>query len=162
MYLAGHYQNAYLTRDLDRSIDLIDTRFGKADWIVFEPDMVLKTPDGTREASVKAALGWYGGYQVELIEPTRGWNQHYVDFMPEGPDPALPRFHHVAVRRDDLDAMRREIAALGLPLAFEGEVPGLVFVYLDARQTLGHYLEYVWATPEGWAMQGWPEGRPAI
>ncbi len=55
--------------------------------------------------------------------------------------------------------MRAEIEALGLPLTFEGEVPGLVFIYLDARQTLGHYFEYVWATAEGWEMQGWPKEK---
>jgi hypothetical protein len=66
------------------------------------------------------------------------------------------------VRRDDLAAMRAEIAQLNLPLAFEGEVPGLTYIYLDTRATLGHYLEYVWASPEGWQMIGWPNGRPVL
>jgi hypothetical protein len=57
--------------------------------------------------------------------------------------------------------MRAEIAKLHLPLAFEGEVPGLIFIYLDARETLGHYLEYVWASPAGWEMSGWPKSRVA-
>jgi hypothetical protein len=64
------------------------------------------------------------------------------------------------MRRDDEAAMRAEIAKLGLPLAFEGAVPGLVFIYLDARESLGHFFEYIWATPEGWEMQGWPKDRP--
>jgi len=58
--------------------------------------------------------------------------------------------------------MRAEIAELGLPLAFEGEVPGLVFIYLDARESLGHYLEYVWASAEGWDMIGWPKDKPLL
>ena len=70
--------------------------------------------------------------------------------------------YHIAVRRDDLDAMRAEIDRLGVPVAFEGEVPGLVFIYLDARESLGHCLEYVWASPEGGEMIGWPKGRPVI
>jgi hypothetical protein len=56
--------------------------------------------------------------------------------------------------------MRAEIATLGLPFAFEGDAPGLIFIYLDARESLGHYLEYMYATPEAWAMVGWPEGKP--
>lgn len=34
--------------------------------------------------------------------------------------------------------------------------------YLDARESLGHYFEYVWASPEGWGMIGWPEGRAPV
>jgi len=160
MFLQGHYQNAYVTHDLDRAIELVNRRYGTRDWIVFEPDMILRTPDGDKPSSVRAALAWAGGLQLELIQPTRGWHEHYLPFLPTDTSSPVPRFHHIAVRRDDLDAMREEIDRLGLPLAFEGEVPGLVYVYLDARESLGHYLEYVWATPEGWDMIGWPEGRP--
>ncbi|MBU6269186.1 MAG: VOC family protein [Sphingomonadales bacterium] len=161
MNLRGHYQNAYLTHDLDHTLAAVDARYGKVDWIVFEPDMVLQAPDGPKHASVRAALGWHGGLQLEFIQPTKGWSLHYDPFLPADRSDPTPRFHHIAVRRENLADMRAEIAALGLPLAFEGEVPGvMVFIYLDARATLGHYLEYLWATPEGWAMQGWPEGRP--
>ena len=162
MFLQGHYQNAYLTHDLDAAMALVNQRYGTRDWIVFEPDMVLKTPDGDRESSVRAALAWAGGLQLELIQPTRGWHAHYLPMMAADKADPVPRFHHIAVRRDDLDAMRDEIDRLGLPLAFEGEVPGLVYIYLDARESLGHYLEYVWASPEGWEMIGWPQGRPVI
>ena len=162
MFLQGHYQNAYVTHDLDRAMKLVSDRYGVGDWIVFEPDMVLKTPSGPKESSVRAALAWGGGLQIELIEPVSGHLDHYLPFLPADKADPTPRFHHVAVRRDDLGAMREEIERLGLPLAFEGEVPGLVFIYLDARESLGHFFEYVWASPEGWEMIGWPKGRPVI
>jgi hypothetical protein len=57
MYFKGHFQNAYVTHDLDDALAGIDKRFGKIDWIVFEPDMILKTPTGDRDSSVRAALG---------------------------------------------------------------------------------------------------------
>jgi hypothetical protein len=161
-FLRGHYQNAYVTRDIGAAMALIDRRYGKLDWITFAPDMVLTTPEGEKETSVRAALGWTGWLQIELIEPVSGYVDPYLSVLPADPNSVVPSLHHIAVRRDDLDAMRAEIAALGLPLAFEGGVPGLAFVYLDARDTLGHYLEYMWATPEGWAMTGWPEGRPVL
>lgn len=162
MFLQGHYQNAYVTRDLDRAMELVRSRYGVSDYIVFEPEMVLKTPSGPKPSSVRAALAWAGGLQLELIEPVSGFLDHYLPYLPADRSDASPRFHHMAVRRDDLDAMREEIARLGLPLAFEGEVPGLVYIYLDARESLGHYLEYVWAGPEGWEMIGWPKGLPVI
>ena len=162
MFLKGHYQNAYVTHDLDKAMALLTEQYGVGDYIVFEPDMILKTPRGEKASSVRAALAWVGGLQLELIEGVSGFLDHYQPFLPADPADPTPRFHHMAVRRDDLAAMRAEIAELGLPLAFEGEVPGLVFIYLDARASLGHYLEYVWCSPEGWEMIGWPKGRPVI
>jgi len=160
MYFKGHFQNAYVTHNLDKALAGIDRRFGKIDWIVFEPDMVLKTPTGDKESSVRAALGWHQGHQLEVIQPVKGYLDHYLPALPADPNDHTPRFHHIAVRRDDEAAMREEIAQLGLPLLFEGSVPGLVFIYLDARESLGHCFEYIWASPEGWEMQGWPKDRP--
>lgn len=160
MFFKGHFQNAYVTHDLDRAMAMIDERFGKIDWIVFEPDMILKTPDGDKASSVRAALGWAAGHQLELIQPVSGFCDHYMTAMVADESDATPQFHHVAVRRDDEAQMRAEIEELGFPVLFESSVPGLIFVYLDARETLGHCIEFIWATPEGWEMQGWPKGRP--
>ncbi len=160
MFLKGHYQNAYVTHDIHKAMDALTERYGLTGYILFEPEMILKTPEGDRPASVKASLAWAGNLNIELIQPVRGFQDHYLPYLPADKADFTPRFHHVAVRRDDLDAMRAEIARLGLPIAFEGEVPGLVYIYLDARKTLGHYLEYVWASKEGWEMMGWPKDRP--
>lgn len=161
MFLKGHYQNAYVTHDLKAAMKLLTARYGLKDYIIFEPDMILTTPEGDKPASVSVALAWAGGLQFELIQPRGGFVDHYMPFLPADKSDPSPRYHHMAVRRDDLKAMRAEIAQLNMPLAFEGEVPGaMVYVYLDARAWLGHYLEYVWATDEGWAMNGWPKDRP--
>lgn len=158
MFLRGHYQNAYVTHDLDAAMELLTDRYGLKDYIVFEPDMILKTPQGEKASSVRAALAWDGGLNIELIQPVSGFLDHYLPYLPADKKDPTPRFHHVAVRRDDEQAMRAEIDRLGLPLAFEGYVPGLIFIYLDARASLGHFFEYVWATPEMWTATGWPEG----
>jgi hypothetical protein len=34
-----------------------------------------------------------------------------------------------------------------------------VFVYLDARAVLGHYVEFTWKSPEAWKYVGLPEGK---
>lgn len=159
MFFKNHFQNAYVTHDLDRAMRLIDDRFGKVDWIVFDPEMVLQTPDGPRDSAVRAALGWKDGLQLELIQPVSGFLDHYLSALPADRSDPTPRFHHIAVRRDDEAAMRAEIEQLGFPVLFESSVPGLVFIYLDASATLGHAFEYIWATPEGWEMQGWPSDK---
>lgn len=162
MFLRNHFQNAYVTHDLERAMALIDDRFGRTDWIVFDPTMILRTPDGPKESTVRAALGWKDGLQIELIQPVSGHLDHYLPALPADHTDPTPRFHHIAVRRDYEAAMREEIEALGFPLIFESSVPGLVFVYLDARETLGHAFEYIWATPEGWEMQGWPKDKLVV
>lgn len=161
MFLKGHYQNAYVTHDLDRALAQLRKQFALPECLVFEPEMVLKTPAGEKVSKVRAALAWVDTLQFEFIEPVSGYIDYYLDIMPKDKSDASLRFHHIAVRRDDLDAMREEIAQLGLPVVFEGSVAGLTFIYLDARATLGHYFEYVWATPDGWDIIGWPKGRAA-
>lgn len=159
MFLRGHFQNAYVTHDIDKAMRSLAERYGLKDYVTFEPDMVLKTPDGDKPSRVRAAFAWAGGLQIELIQPVSGFQDHYLPYLPANKADFIPRFHHMAVRRDDIGEMRAEIARLGLPLALEGEVPGLIFVYLDARSSLGHYLEYIWASPEGWeGLLRWPKG----
>ena len=162
MFMQGHYQNAYVTHDLDKAMELLTRRYGVKHYIVFEPDMILKTPEGDKESSVRAALAWTGGLQIELIQPTKGWYPHYLPYLPADKSDPVPRFHHIAVRRDDLDAMRKEIGRSGMPLAFGGESAGMVFAYLDARGSLGHYIELVWKAPGGWEKIGWPGDRPVL
>ncbi|HUD30129.1 MAG TPA: VOC family protein [Novosphingobium sp.] len=166
MFLRGHMQNAYVTRDLDKAMEIVGERYGFERFDRFDPDMVVSTPHGDEPMVVRVASAWAGGLNIEIIEPVSGYVDHYATMLPADRADPTPRFHHVSLRRDDLADMRAEIARLGLPLAFEGPVaireaiPSLVFVYLDARASLGHYVEYTWKSPEAWAFVGWPEGRP--
>jgi hypothetical protein len=158
MSFRGHYQNAYVTHDLDRAMELTGRSFGLQDFRVFDASMFLKTPSGEKASSVRVALAWAGGLQIELIQPVSGYLDPYLSALPDDPKDAVPRFHHTAVRRDDLAEMRREVQSLGLDCAFETAGPGLTCLFIDARQRLGHYFELVYATSAGWEMLGWPAG----
>jgi hypothetical protein len=166
MFLTGHMQNAYVTHDIDRAVEMVGNRFGIEQWQRVEPDMVVRTPHGDKPLVCRVASAWAGGLNIELIQPVSGFVDHYVTMLPTDPTDATPRFHHVSLRREDEAEMRAEIARLGLPLAFEGPVsikdaiPSLVFVYLDGRASIGHYVEYTWKSAEAWKFVGWPEGRP--
>ncbi len=161
MFLKGHYQNAYVTHDLARAMDMISQRYGVADYITFEPEMALRTAEGERMQRVKVAATWVGWLQIELIEPVSGFVDPFLPYLPADKADAVPRLHHISLRRESLEEIAAESDRLGLPFVCEGGIPDLVFRYLDARDTLGHYLEYVWASPAGWEMVGWPQGRPA-
>lgn len=156
MSLEGHYQNAYVTRDLDAVVTAIGGVHGIESFRTIQAEFELSTPYGLRTAHMRVALGWAGRLQIELIQPLSGFTEVYLAGLPANPHDHSPRLHHVAVRRDDLDAMKAEIESLSEPVLFSGEGPGLSYVLVDARRSLGHCLEYVYATREGWAMVGWP------
>ncbi|TGD73566.1 hypothetical protein E4634_11105 [Mangrovimicrobium sediminis] len=153
MTFRNHYQNAYVTRDIEAAMALAQQRYGIDSFIQFDVDMDMLTPDGPRRSISKAALGWSGGFNFELIEPVGGELDIYSAYLP--PDNSL-RLHHVCMRTFDWDATLADIAANGWPIAFEGHMEGLKFVYVDARETFGHYLEYLYAEPEMWRMIGGP------
>ena len=95
---------------------------------------------------MKLALGWIGELQYELIEPVSG----LIDVYREGLSNAQPmHFHHVCMRVADWTEFRARIDRERRPVVMEGGTPGhLLWLYVDARDTLGHFLEYCWMTPE--------------
>lgn len=146
-----HYQNAYVTRDIDKWIEHFKAT-AKIDQIFsYEGAQKLIYPDGGEQVS-KLAFIWIGGLQYELIQPIGGNLTLYSEALPEGNG---LQFHHICMRIDDWDEFRARVDQQDLPIAIEGDTGGLKFLYLDARATLGHYLEYVWTTEERWAQMGW-------
>jgi hypothetical protein len=155
VHLNDFFQNAYVTRDLARAEALISQRHGITDWIHFDPDMdVYTATDGWAPCRVKVALGWVGNLQIELIEAVSGNVRHYLEYLPPNPADFSPRLHHICMRVPDWDAARAEVAERGWPIAYEGQVEGCKFVYIDTRDSLGHYAEYMWMSPELWAASG--------
>jgi len=151
MLLQNHYQNAYVTPDIEQALDLFRIRYGVSDARAFTAETEVWTPKGKGKAVNKLAFIWIGGLQYELIEPVSG----LVDLYSE----ALPaqglRFHHVCMRSFDWDATLAEIERQGLPIVYRGDSPsGLKFVYADARESLGHYLEFTSVPDAVWKAMG--------
>ena len=160
--LEGHYQNGYVTHHLDRAVALVEGRYGLTGWTWFDANVSVTTQAGPMAMHVRIASAWAGGLHIEIVEPLGGADGHYRALLPADPEDPTPRLHHLALRGEDLPAMRFELAASGLPMAFSGESPAMVFAYMDARASLGHYLEFVWKAPGDWEKIGWPEGRPLL
>ena len=154
MFLTDSFQNAYVTRDLDATVELMKSRFGIGDFTLVDPDIDVMTPNGIRHSKCRAAMGWSGSsYMVEIIQPLPGST---VDIYSESlPQDNSPRFHHTAVRTFDWEETRKQVEAEGWTIAVEHHMSeGLNFMYVDCRETLGHYVEYIWAIPEMWAFMG--------
>ncbi|MFC3174606.1 VOC family protein [Novosphingobium bradum] len=149
MLLANHFQNAYVTADIDAAVAAMVEQFAltRAPRQI-DARQMFTTPDGTAEGTMRMAFIQVGHLQYELIQPVSGNVRLYADFVV--PDRPLT-LHHVAMRTDDIEAVRAESEAHGRPVVLEGAAQqGLRFMYVDARRTLGHYLEYVQAPEEFW------------
>ena len=151
MLLGRHYQNAYVTRDLNAARDSLKARAEIRLEAGYEGPAALKTPSGPAVMELKLAFLWVGDLQMELIEPVGGQVDFYRDFLP---DDASLRFHHACMRVDDWEDFRAKVDAQPYPLVFEGEAGPLKFLYLDARRDLGHYLEYTHMPDAVWEGMG--------
>ena len=157
MSLSGVFQVGYVTHDIERAIRHGGAVFGVQDFTTMEITLPLQTPAGERQMSLRVATAWAGALQFELIQPVSGYVEAYRQELPDDPEDFVPRFHHLAVRRDDPDALAREIADLALPVVFRTGGNGIASAFLDGRSRVGHHIEFVCADPSGWAMLGWPE-----
>lgn len=146
-----HYQNGYITRDIDKAIAAFRDRGGVGDVLSFEVPVEVTTPKGKGTAVSKLAFIWVNNLQYELIQPVSGFVDVYTDELPE--DDSV-KFHHTCMRVPDWDNFRRRVEQQGYPVVLEGGSEHLRFLYIDARDLLGHYLEYVWMTDERWAQIG--------
>lgn len=146
-----HYQNAYITRDIDRAIAQFGQQIGRTDIQSFEANVEVWTPRGSGSMSTRMTLFWINNLQYEIIQPVSGRVDVYANALP--PDDSL-LFHHICMRVDDWDVFRQKVREKNWPVVLEGGDEHLKFLYLDARKVVGHYLEYTWMTEERWKVLG--------
>jgi Glyoxalase/Bleomycin resistance protein/Dioxygenase superfamily len=151
MFEGKHFQNAYVTRNIQRAIEDFKSKANVRTLLTYEGTTDVVTPTGPGTVSSKLAFIWVDDLQYEFIEPVGGTVSLYRDALP-GDDSLL--FHHICMRVDDWDDFRARVRTQPLEVAIEGGNDALRYLYLDARPILGHYLEYVWMTPERWAQVG--------
>lgn len=153
MLTGRHYQNAYVTRDVDKAVADFRRHADVRTLFEIETPVRVWTPQGEGSGVQKLAFVWVGDLNLELIEPKEGdVLAIYRDALRD--DDRLS-FHHVCHVVDDWDALMARVADQPFPVVLKGGTPGMLeFVYLDARDWLGHYIEYVWMAPERWAAMG--------
>jgi len=152
MLLKGYYQNAYVTRDIERAVACLQNADGVDEFRQFDVELEVRCRGRSGIAAMKAAFGWVDGIQYELIEPRSG----LVDLYTEGlPADALLSFHHLGLRADDWESTLAGIRRSEQSIVCEGETASSKFVFVDTRSTFGHYLEYVWMPPPVWTAMGY-------
>ncbi len=146
-----HFQNAYVTRNLEQTIAEFQACSNIRKIIQTEVTVDVWTPKGEGSLSNKLALMWVDDLQYEIIQPIAGDVELYVDALR---DDGRPQFHHICMRVNDWDEFRQRVDKQPFPVVLEGGSDALKFIYLDARALLGHYLEYTWMTEERWLQLG--------
>lgn len=89
---------------------------------------------------IKAAIGWHGDMQLELLQPVCGSSTHMDYLRASGPG-----IHHLSFDAiDDHDEVCTALLAAGVRTEMAGELgPDLWFTYLDTRQPLGTIYEMI-------------------
>lgn len=149
MFPGKHFQNAYVCDDIDAALEAF-----KAAGLATEPRIMhsngpVETPHGTKQVEMKIAIFRLNSLTYEIIQPINDESGVYANAADNG---GVVRFHHSCCRVDDWDALRAEVEASEFPVAMEydfgeGQVKA---VYLDAREKLGHYIEFTWMPESMW------------
>lgn len=150
--LGGIMQTAWITPDLDRSIEQFRTIYGVPEFLVMEQRFPATVFGEAGEMHIRLALANVDHMQLELIQPLGGGvDRIYRDVLPVDGSHANV-FHHLCVKvHGTLDDWRAHLERLGpdRPVAYSGDVgPDARFVYTDDRALLGHFVEHVWFGPE--------------
>lgn len=144
-----HFQNGYVTRDIDKcvaqfrksaQVDRID-QFGGASTQI--------TVNGPAVLDLKIALIWIGDMHFELIQPVGGAVDLYSDALPA--DDGM-KFHHICMRVSHWGEFRARVDRQPYPVVLEGSDDQARFLYLDTREFLGHYVEYAWVPDDRWKL----------
>jgi len=144
---SNFFQHGYVTNDLEQAKALFAEKCGIGSYSELEHSLPLVTPRGVEQTDIKVALAFVGDLQVELIEPLGApgdllWREvlpstgfgvvlHHFGFLVPGPLSAW-------------NAFRATIGNSEYPIVIEGDFEPAKFVYVDLRDSLGHYYEYLW------------------
>jgi hypothetical protein len=142
-----------VTGDFDRALELLRSQHGIERFLELR-DIRFPVDRTGGEAHCHIALGRTGDLEIELIQPLSGAVDLYRGPLVRG---GPLHFHHVAQRLDtlaDLEALQGSAAARGFAIPIDAESNGMTYFYIDARETLGHYVEYIYGSPEYWSAVG--------
>jgi Glyoxalase/Bleomycin resistance protein/Dioxygenase superfamily len=142
---ANIWQVAYVTRDLDKGMEVLRERFGVENITEVPTEgATFLNGDEPAEWDVRVAMGARAGLIVELIEAIGGEVDFYRRFLPE--NGSALGFHHLAtfvpVGDDEWESLTGLLAASGLKVDYTVLIPDRVRAgYVDTTADLGHFME---------------------
>src|ERR1700761_4093986 len=98
-----HYQNAYVTRNIDKAVATFTAQADVRSSVLFEATTEVQTSAGRKPLTSKLAFVWVGDLQYEFIQPIVEAVPVFSTWLPDGDE---PKFHHSCARVDDWDDFR--------------------------------------------------------
>ena len=139
------FQTAYTVRDLDAAKKAFSDNYGVTRFL----DLPMPAMEGG--TSMRIALAWVGGNQVELIEAKGPGLELYTDWMKGGEAIRLHHFGYFVHSDEEWAAVEKKLAEEGKEHVFAGDGGICQFIYVKAEE-LGHYLEFVYPNEQGKAL----------
>ena len=145
------YQLGYVCDcPIEEAIELFRGRGMAHDPHIIEVDQPVDSPSGEVINKLRLCVIWIGDTQYELIQPLTDPLGIYANAPANG---APIRFHQICMRVEgSWEDFLARTKAQDLPVVMWRDMGAdkLKFLYIDARATLGHYLEYTWMTDAQW------------
>lgn len=136
-------QLGYVTRNLEKALAVYRERHDIADFFLLLPKPGTVGP--------RVGLAYRGDSMIEIIEPAAGAEGVYGDAIPD--EDGTVRLHHIAYVIDDFDDITeivREYERRGYSVPVNRDTgQGVYLVYVDTREELGHYLEFLYLDEVG-------------
>lgn len=140
-------QIAYVTNDIDRAREIFQSVYGVEKWLSLEAMHGAKAisvyPRHGGATEIRVAVAYVGVVQFELIQPLVDPGRLYSELLPADGTFAI-RFHHIGLNKETHEAVRALEPVLAdthpIPMAMSSEL--ISVFYADARDQLGHYLEF--------------------
>lgn len=145
------FQMSYITRDLDEAVAHAQETLGVGDFFITDPTVEVLSFGKRQDLTIRAAIANIGRHQFEIIQPVSGPVNVYTDSVDLGAH--ILNFHHIAIAvtggHDNWLKLLDEVRASGDEFGFlcpcePSPDDQLAFCYVDTRERLGHYTEYLW------------------
>jgi hypothetical protein len=139
-------QIAYVTNDIERAREMFRTAYGVERWLDLagmsgRQTVSINARNGRIE--IRGMIAYVGAIQFELIQPIVDPERLYTDSLPADGTFCV-RLHHLGFNQEGVkqvgvleQSLRRDHV---IPMATDSDT--MPVFYADARDRLGHYLEY--------------------
>lgn len=140
-------QHAYVTTDIDRAQTVFAENYGVTQF------MTMRDIPYGEGCALHIALAYADNAMIELIQPIGDIPLYQCRLPAQG---FALRFHHLGHFLDseaEWQDILAQVTAKKMKVAAQGDSGGLKYLYVDLRDSLDHFVEYVYyGSPESRAM----------
>lgn len=143
LFHSEHFQVAYITNDLDRTLALFRERYRVTEFQSIESELA-------GGGWLRVELAWIGGMMIELMQAGGPGSDLYNKRLPA--DGFAIQMHHLGYLIHDQaqwDALDAEVARSGRTIELKNSIEGLLSWCFVKAPELGHYLEYIFPEAGG-------------